>query len=159
MISIHSEEENSFVHGIAEGYDLWLGAIANNRGQFRWKDGTVNNFTKWYNGHRCGQCGLLMAVKSKYWYTCSRSECKAKLGCQKPYKPDPSYRPDHTLVGWQELKKFVNNEMEYLEKIYHFSAHDKTKIDKTMLFYKMVNRLNFAILNYAQPDNANYKRY
>ncbi|XP_071527696.1 macrophage mannose receptor 1-like isoform X2 [Panulirus ornatus] len=49
LISITSEEENSFILGrISEGSeDLWLGLEVDEDGQWRWVDGSAMNYTHW----------------------------------------------------------------------------------------------------------------
>jgi len=69
LASVHSVEENDFIHLLYSSNWLWLGATdAVKEGTWVWTDGTALDYTKWTSGEPDGSYNCLGLNSNGLWY-------------------------------------------------------------------------------------------
>ncbi|XP_002737990.2 C-type lectin-like [Saccoglossus kowalevskii] len=95
LVSIHSDEENAFVHGMQGGQnDIWIGMNdRQNEGVGEWTDGSDNSYVNWLPGEPDNSCGLLcngdcveMQVDTSYSDKWNLEDCalEKRFICKQP---------------------------------------------------------------------------
>jgi len=79
LASVHSQEEQDFVYGLAKGHYLWLGINDQaEEGNFIWPDGTAVDYTNWLWGAPEGKedCVNISPWTGKW----REDRCKERIG-------------------------------------------------------------------------------